>query len=82
MSILTGQQIRSSRAALRLSVQELADLASVGEKTIRRLEEADGVPEATVRTLNKVAAALSSAGIQFIGTPDDSPGIRVTTPRP
>lgn len=62
-------------------MQELADLASVGEKTIRRLEEADGVPEATVRTLKKVAQALNSAGIEFIGTPDDRPGIRVDTLR-
>lgn len=82
MSILTGQQIRSARAALRLSVQDLANLADVGEKTIRRLEEVDGVPEATIRILNKVSDALIAAGIQFIGTPDDDPGIRVTTPRP
>lgn len=81
MSMITGQQIRSARAALRLSVQDLASLAGVGEKTIRRLEEVDGIPEATVRTLAKVYDALGTAGIQFIGTPDDNPGIRVTTPK-
>ena len=37
----------------------------------------DSVPPSNVSTLLDVKAALETAGIEFIGTPDDSPGIRL-----
>ena len=42
-----------------------------------RLEELDGVPPVRVATLSEVQKALETAGIEFIGTPEDGPGIRV-----
>jgi transcriptional regulator with XRE-family HTH domain len=77
LSMLTGVQIRSARAALGWPVQELADKAGVAAKTITRLESVQGIPQSRTATLLDIKAALESAGIEFIGTPEDRPGIRL-----
>jgi transcriptional regulator with XRE-family HTH domain len=75
--MITAAQIRSARAALRWSAAELATRAGVGLQTIKRFEAADGVPPSRSSTLLDVRTALEAAGIEFIGTPDHNPGIRV-----
>jgi ribosome-binding protein aMBF1 (putative translation factor) len=75
--MITGTQIRSARAALRWSVQRLAEAAGVGTQTIKRFEVADGIPQSRTQTLLDVKTALEAAGIEFTGTPEDSPGIRL-----
>lgn len=75
--MLTGAQIRSARTALGWSAQELADRAGVSMKTVMRLESANGVPPSRSDTLNEIQLALESAGIEFIGSPADGPGIRI-----
>ena len=79
--MLTGSRIRSARAALGWSAQDLADRAGVSMKTIVRLEAVDGVPQSRSDTLLSIQSALEAAGIEFIGSPGDRPGIRVATPR-
>lgn len=79
--MLTGAQIRMARHALRWSAEELADRAGIVSKTIRRIEAGDGVPKSTAQTLVAIQAALESAGIEFIGTPEDRPGIRIGFPK-
>ena len=79
--MITGTQIRSARAALRWSVQELADRAGISIQTIKRFEVVDGVPASRSSTLLDIKSALESAGIEFIGSPTDRPGIRVVSPR-
>lgn len=37
----------------------------------------DGVPSGQVRTLIAIKEALEAAGVEFIGTPDDRPGVRL-----
>ena len=76
MSMLTGAQIRAARAGLGWSVSVLAEKAGVATKTISRLELVDGVPAGRIATLMDVKTAFEGAGIEFIGTPDNSPGIR------
>ena len=49
--MITGTQIRSARAALRWSIQELADRAGVGARTIKRFEAVDGMPASRSSTL-------------------------------
>ncbi len=78
--MLTGAQIRSARAALGWSAQDLAVKAGVATKTIMRLESVDGIPQSTTGTLLEIKAALETAGIEFIGTPSDRPGIRFALP--
>jgi hypothetical protein len=41
------------------------------------LEAADGVPSGRSTTLLGVQTALEAAGIEFIGSPMDGPGIRI-----
>jgi ribosome-binding protein aMBF1 (putative translation factor) len=78
LSMLTGVQIRSARSAVGWSVQELADRAGVAAKTIMRLESVQGIPQSRTGTLLDIKAVLESAGIEFIGTPEDRPGIRLS----
>ena len=75
--MLTVSQIRAARAMLRWTAQDLADAAGVGITTIRRLDVMDGVPIVTIKTLLALKAALESAGVEFVGTPDDRPGVRL-----
>ena len=78
--MITGAQIRASRAVLRWSAEVLAAQAQVGVQTIKRLEATDGVPSGRSTTLHDVQSALEAAGIEFIGTPMDGPGIRIRIP--
>ncbi len=79
--MISGVQIRCARSALRWSVQELGGRSMVSTSTIKRIEAQDGVPSATPANLAALKSALEAAGIEFIGTPDDGPGIRVRPPR-
>jgi len=80
--MITGAQIRAARAALSWSAQTLADQTGLGVRTIIRFEAVDGVPPSRSKTLLQVKSALESAGIEFIGSPTDRPGIRLVLPRP
>jgi hypothetical protein len=80
MRVITGLQIRASRAALRWSAQTLASSAGVGIQTIKRFEAVDGVPPSRTETLLAIKATLEAGGVEFIGSPNDRPGIRVSTP--
>ncbi len=79
MSMINGLQIRMARAALGLSLQDLASSAGLSEKTIRRVEADGNGASASIKTIDAIKAALEAAGIEFIGTPDDRPGIRINT---
>ena len=75
--MICGSQIRSARAALRWTVARLASEAGVGVQTVIRLEAVDGVPPSRSSTLVDIQRALEAAGIEFVGTPEDKPGIRL-----
>jgi hypothetical protein len=59
----------------------LAVKASVATKTIMRLESVDGIPQSRTGTLLETKAVFESAGIEFIDSPTDRPGIRFVLPR-
>lgn len=61
-------QIKSKRQALRLSQQELADLANLPKSTIGRIEA--GLTSPKVETLMKISKALETPFI-IDGTMDD-----------
>jgi DNA-binding Xre family transcriptional regulator len=60
-----------------MSVAELAHRSAIGVATIKRLEASDGVPSANLKTVNALLQALESEGIEFIGSPEDAPGVRL-----
>jgi predicted transcriptional regulator len=75
--LITSEQIRAGRALLRISVVQLAHLSSVGEATIKRIEAGTGLPAANIKTLDSIIKAFQHAGVEFIGSPDDRPGVRL-----
>lgn len=75
--MITAEQIRSARHALRLSVADLSEISGVSTATVKRIEAMNGVPNSTSVNLAAIKGALESAGIEFIGAPDDAPGIRI-----
>jgi transcriptional regulator with XRE-family HTH domain len=80
--MITGIQIRSARAALGWSARALAERSGVGLRTLMRFEQVDGIPPSHSSTLMDVQKALEAAGIEFIGAPEDGPGIRLRRPAP
>jgi hypothetical protein len=79
---LTGTQLRAARAVCGWSVREVSDLSGIGTSTIKRYEAENAIPASRKGHLATLRGIFEAHGIQFIGTPEDDPGIRVTTPRP
>ena len=77
--MITSEQIRAARAIIRITVTQLSESAGIGVATIKRLEAVDGVPPAQARTLTLLQTALESAGVEFVGSPTDNPGVRLKT---
>ena len=75
--MITGAQMRAARAALGWSADDLAGHAEVSVRTIIRFEAVDGIPPSRSSTLLAVTVALEAAGIEFIGTPEEGPGVRL-----
>ena len=76
--MITGMQVRAAKALLNWSGSDLATRAGVGLSTVRRIEACDGLLEsASIKVLQSLKYALESAGIEFIGMPDDRPGVRL-----
>ena len=75
--MISSSQIRAARALLRWSADDLAKASKVGIATIRRFELQEGVPSGQVRILESLKSALEGAGVEFLGTPEDGPGVRL-----
>lgn len=76
--MISSAQIRAAKALLRWSGEDLAKMAAVSLSTIRRVEASEGVPEAqNMKTLLAIKKALENAGVEFIGSPDNRPGVRL-----
>jgi transcriptional regulator with XRE-family HTH domain len=79
--LITSDQIRAARAMLRWSGKDLAEISGIGFSTLMRLESLEGVPSTHAKTLEAIEKAFEKAGIEFIGTPDDRPGVRLAHKR-
>ena len=79
--MIASEQIRAARALLRMTAQDLSSASGVGLATIKRLEACDGLPPAHAQTLDKLSKSLEAAGIEFLGSPDDGPGVRLRSKR-
>ena len=76
-ALITTNQIRAARALIRWTALDLAESSGIAISTIKRYELMDGVPAGNVKTLVAIQQALEVAGIEFIGSPDDGPGVRL-----
>jgi transcriptional regulator with XRE-family HTH domain len=75
--MLTGSQIRMARAALSWSVRDLAGRSEVSVSTINRAEANNDVPSTTRANLQLLRTTFEAAGIEFVGTVSDAPGVRL-----
>lgn len=75
--MISGAQLRAARHGLKWSVEKLSEESGVSARTIKRMEADNDVPNSTLPNIAAVRTALESVGIEFIGTPDDAPGIRM-----
>ena len=75
--MITGEQIRAARAMLKWTADDLAKKSEIGVATIRRLEIMNGLPSGQARVLSAIQKALEEGGVEFIGTPDQQPGVRL-----
>lgn len=75
--MITGAQLRAARALLRWSARETAERSGMALTTVQRLEQQDGLPGGRAQTLFDLQKVFESAGVEFIGTPDEGPGVRL-----
>ena len=75
--VITGTQIRAARSALGWSGSDLARIAGISLRTVTKIEVQGGLPDARISTIVKLKLCFETAGIEFIGTPEDGPGIRI-----
>ena len=76
--MIRSQQIRAARVMLDISQAQLADMASIGIATIKRVEAARGRIAGNAETLWRIQRALENAGVIFL--PEDErggPGVRL-----
>jgi len=71
---MNAAQCRMARSALQLGVRELADSAQVSPTTIVRLEAGE---ELKPRTVAAIRAALEAAGVIFVESNGEGPGVRL-----
>jgi transcriptional regulator with XRE-family HTH domain len=64
--MITAEQIRAARGALRMDQAVLAKQARVSVETIKRLERGTGPLRAQAETLHAIMTALERAGIEFM----------------
>ena len=75
--MLTSGQIKMARAALGWSIDVLAEKTSISSRTIKRIENTIGIPNATAANLKLIKQTLEQAGVEFIGSVDEGPGVRL-----
>ena len=74
--MITSGQIKAARSLTGWTARHLAEKAEIGFSTLIRLESEDGVPSSHVKTLSAIKSAFETAGIEFIGSPEDGAGVR------
>ena len=75
--MITGAQLRAARALLKWSAKEVAEKSGVALTTVQRLEQTDGPASGRAQTHFELQRAFEAAGVEFIGSPDDKPWVRL-----
>ena len=70
-----------ARAGLRWTIHDLSEQSGVGARTIKRIEASEELASVNLNTVLKLKTCFEAAGIEFIGAPDDRPGIRIASPK-
>ena len=75
--MIINSQLRAARALLKITAVDLASISGLGISTIKRFELSDGVSSGNIKTIDSLKKALEKAGIDFVGSPYDRPGVRL-----
>jgi transcriptional regulator with XRE-family HTH domain len=75
--MIVGAQLRAARALLNWSASDVAEKCLSTRNTIQRLEQSEGIPSTKIQTLVAIKSLFEEAGVEFIGTPDHGPGVRL-----
>jgi transcriptional regulator with XRE-family HTH domain len=75
--MITSEQIRAARQLIKITADTLAKKSGIGVATIRRYEAMSGIPSGNARSIDLIQKALEDLGVEFIGTPDHQPGVRL-----
>ena len=75
--MLTSEQIRAARAMLRIEQKALAEMAGISLETVKRIERMPGAVSAYASTVDAIARALESAGVEFIAGNGGGCGVRL-----
>ena len=78
--MITGSQLRAARALVRWSARETAERSGLALTTVQRLEQTDTVPGGRLQTVFELQQLFEAAGVEFVGSPDDGPGVRFRKP--
>ncbi|WP_082583203.1 helix-turn-helix transcriptional regulator [Mesorhizobium sp. Root695] len=70
------EQLRAARALLDWTREDLANVSGITVRTLARIESSQTVPRQA--TLEALAAALETAGIEFIPENGGGPGVRLS----
>ena len=76
---ICANQIILARAALGLSIRELSLSTGISMSSLKRYELAAMIPTATKGHLQLLKAFFEARGIEFVGAPEEGPGIRIWT---
>ena len=71
---MTAAQLRMARAALKMSVRDLASISGITANTISRIENTG---DARMSTVNIIRTALENAGVEFIAENGGGAGVRL-----
>lgn len=67
-------QLKMARAALGLGVRELAEMTGITANTISRIENGSDAKQSTITAIRQ---ALETAGVIFIPSNGNGPGVRL-----
>lgn len=76
----SAAQLRAARAAVNLSIQELAGLTGLGVNTIRRAEASKGPLALTRANAERLVMTLESLGVHFLEADERGDGVRFKEP--
>jgi transcriptional regulator with XRE-family HTH domain len=65
---------------LRMSAEALAEESGISIATIKKLETKHSQITPRASTMDRLIAVLESHGIEFLGTAEESPGVRLHRP--
>ena len=75
--MITSEQLRGARHMLKLTVEDLARESGLGVATLKRMEAGFGVPSANLRSIQALCETYLRMGLEFTGSPEAQPGIRL-----